>query len=86
LRTRPFDVKSKFRSPGTLARVLPIDALSPGVFAMLDPRLLAGNLSGCGFRAGPDAPGVLIGGWPRHPAWSRFSNLQQTRRCQTLSA
>src|SRR5579872_6052568 len=36
-----------------LAGCCSIDALSPGVFASLDPRLSAGNLSGCRFPAGP---------------------------------
>jgi len=36
-----------------------IDALSPGVFTSLDPRLSAGNLSGCRFPAGPR--------WSRRP-------------------
>ncbi|HLJ09890.1 MAG TPA: hypothetical protein VKU82_01815, partial [Planctomycetaceae bacterium] len=35
-----------------------IDALSPGVFASLDPRLSAGNLSGCRFQPGPGGPAV----------------------------
>jgi len=39
-----------------------IDALSPGVFASLDPRLSAGNLSGCRF--------------PAKPRWSRRSTTR----------
>jgi len=40
--------------------------LSPGVFASLDPRLSAGNLSGCRFPAGP--------------RWPRRSTTHGTRR------
>jgi len=41
-----------------------IDALSPGVFASLDPRLSAGNLSGCRF------PSRAPGGPAVHNLWN----------------